>query len=304
MVLTNHIRYLLAACITFMSSAAHTGVVDFVSGIQKSVQETLSIGKIEPYIIPLEQGRLLEEKNFRQLDIGLSREQVKYLLGKPTSSPFNNDHWNYYYYNNLNSKEIKNLTVVFKNEKVFEIVIDQKTFKKFGQTEKPQVEMTDASIIQINESSDDTSRDKVITVSLQDNDYLDEELGVCVSNTFETFEDVKTLVISDESTLEIRADSQSQTGEEFLAEGNAEAERQSDMLKADKIKYITDTKNVSASGNVGYFNKEISVYSESAEYQGMDSDITFSKAKYFRSKNSGSGLSEKIIVKNHAIFNR
>ena len=296
MVLNNHISYFLAAFIALLSSSAHAGIMDFVSGIQKSVQKTLSINEIEPYIIPLEQGRLVEEKNFNQLDIGLSREQVKYLLGKPTSSPFNNDHWNYYYYNNSDSKKIKNLYLVFKNEKVFEIVIDRKTFKKFGQTEKPQVEMADASIIQINENSDNTSRDKVITVSLQDNDYLDEGLGVCVSNTFETFDDVKTLVISDESTLEIRADTQSQTGEEFLAEGNAEAERQNDLLKADKIKYYTDTKNVSASGNVGYFNKEISVYSESAEYQGIDSDITFSKAKYFRSKNSGSGLSEKIIV--------
>ncbi len=297
MVLTNHIRYLLAACIAFMSSATHAGVMDFVSGIQKSVQETLSIGKIEPYIIPLEQGRLVEEKKFRQLDIGLSREQVKYLLGKPSSSPFNNDHWNYYYYNNSNSKEIKNLSVIFRNEKVFEIVVDQNTFKKFGQTENSQLELSDTSIIEIYEKNDNTSREKVITVSLEDNDYLDEELGVCISNTFETFEDVKTLVISDESTLEIRADSQSQTGEEFLAEGNAEAERQSDLLKADKIKYFTNTKNVSASGNVGYFNAEISVYSESAEYQGMESDITFSKAKYYRSKNSGSGLSEKIIVK-------
>jgi LPS-assembly protein len=297
MVLTNHIRYLLAACIAFMSSATHAGVMDFVSGIQKSVQETLSIGKIEPYIIPLEQGRLVEEKKFRQLDIGLSREQVKYLLGKPSSSPFNNDHWNYYYYNNSNSKEIKNLSVIFRNEKVFEIVVDQNTFKKFGQTENSQLELSDTSIIEIYENNDNTSREKVITVSLEDNDYLDEELGVCISNTFETFEDVKTLVISDESTLEIRADSQSQTGEEFLAEGNAEAERQSDLLKADKIKYFTNTKNVSASGNVGYFNAEISVYSESAEYQGMESDITFSKAKYYRSKNSGSGLSEKIIVK-------
>ena len=103
--------------------------------------------------------------------------------------------------------------------------------------------------------NDNTSKDKVILVSLQDNDYLDEELGVCVSNTFETFEDVKTLVISDESTLEIRADSQSQTGEEFLAEGMLRP-KDSDMLKADKIKYYTDTKNVSASGNVGYFNEE------------------------------------------------
>ena len=297
MVLTNHIRYFLAAFMALLSSSAHAGMMDFMSGIQKSVQKTLSINEIEPYIIPLEQGRLVEEKNFKQLDIGLSREQVKYLLGEPTSSPFNNDHWNYYYYNNSNSKEIKNLYLIFKNEKVFEIVIDKKTFKKFGQTEKSQSEMSDSSIIQINNSSDNTSRVKVITLSLEDNDYLDEELGLCISNTFETFEDVKTLIVSDESTLEIRADSQSQTGEEFLAEGNAEAERQSDMLKADKIKYYTNTKNVSASGNVGYFNEEISVYSESAEYQGMDSDVTFSKAKYFRNKNSGSGLSETIIVK-------
>ena len=112
-------------------------------------------------------------------------------------------------------------------------MIDQKTFKKFGQTEKSQLEMSDSSIIQINESNDNTSGDKVIAISLGENDYLNEELGVCVTNTFETFEDVKTLVISDESTLEIRADSQSQTGEEFIAEGNAEAERESDMLKAD-----------------------------------------------------------------------
>ena len=157
--------------------------------------------------------------------------------------------------------------------------------------------MSDSSIVQVNNNDQNSPRDKVITISLNDSEYLDEESGVCKSNTFETFEDVRTLVISDESTLEIRADSQSQTGEEFLAEGNAEAERQGDMLRADKIKYLTDTKNVSASGNVSYFNEEISVYSESAEYQGMDSDITFSKAKYFRSKNSGSGLSETIIVK-------
>ena len=294
--LTNHKRYFLAAFMALLSSSAHAGIMDFVSGIQKGIEKTLSINEIKPYIIPIEQGRLVEEKNFRQLDIGLSREQVKYLLGKPSSSPFNNDHWNFFYYNNSDSKEIKNLTVKFKNEKVFEIVIDQKTFKKFGQVEKSQLEMSDAPIIQINDS-DDSLKERVISVSLQDNDYLGEELGACISNNFETFEDVKTLVIADESTLEIRADSQSQSGEEFLAEGNAEAERQRDMLKADRIKYYTDTKNVSASGNVGYFNKEISVYSESARYQGIDSDITFSKAKYFRSKNSGSGLSEQITVK-------
>ena len=201
MVMTNRIRYFFAAFIALLSSSAHADIIDFVSGIQKGIEKTLSINEIKPYIIPIEQGRLVEEKNFRQLDIGLSREQVKYLLGKPTSSPFNNDHWNYYYYNNSSSKEIKNLYLVFKNERVFEIVIDQKTFKKFGQDEKSQLEISDSSIIKINESNDNISEDKVITISLGDNDYLNDELGVCVSNTFETFEDVKTLVISDESTL-------------------------------------------------------------------------------------------------------
>ena len=100
MVLTNHIRYFLATFIVLLTPSGHASVIDFFNGIQKSVQDTLSINEIKPYIIPLEQGRLVEEKNFKQLDIGLSREQVKYLLGKPTSSPFNNDHWNYYYYNN------------------------------------------------------------------------------------------------------------------------------------------------------------------------------------------------------------
>ena len=149
MVLTNHIRYFLAAFIALLSSSAHAGIMDFVSGIQKSVQKLYRL-KIEPYIIPLEQGRLVEEKILEQLDIGLSREQVKYLLGKPTSvlsimitgitTTIT-----------IQFEKIKNLYLVFKNEKVFEIVIDQKTFKKFGQTEKSQLEMSEASIIQINE---------------------------------------------------------------------------------------------------------------------------------------------------------
>ena len=103
----------------------------------------------------------------------------------------------------IHSKEIKNLSVVFRNEKVFEIIIDQQTFKKFGQIERPKLEMSESSIVQVNNNDQNSPRDKVITISLNDSEYLDEESGVCKSNTFETFEDVRTLVISDESTLEI-----------------------------------------------------------------------------------------------------
>ncbi len=64
MVLTNYIRYFLVTFTVLLTSPAHAGIMDFVSEIQKDIQETLSVYEIEPYIIPLEQGRLLEEKNF------------------------------------------------------------------------------------------------------------------------------------------------------------------------------------------------------------------------------------------------
>jgi hypothetical protein len=41
--------------------------------------------------------------------------------------------------------------------------------------------------------------------------------------TLKRLQMLRTLIDSDETTLEIRADNQSQTGNEFKAEGNAEA---------------------------------------------------------------------------------
>ena len=83
MILNNHIKKSLAIISLIITSTVHSGVMDTFSGIQKEVEDTLSNYEIKPYIIPLEQGRLLNDENFNRLEIGLSREQVKYLLGKP-----------------------------------------------------------------------------------------------------------------------------------------------------------------------------------------------------------------------------
>ena len=56
-------------------------------------------------MIELEQGRLIDDEKFNQLDIGLSKEQVKYLLGKPVKSPFNDNQWDYYYSNNIERRK-------------------------------------------------------------------------------------------------------------------------------------------------------------------------------------------------------
>ena len=179
---------------------------------------------------------------------------------------------------------------------MFEIIIDQKLYKKFGEKESYEVNLSSVPI-EINKEDEVQNKVGVIFISLADSPKNVDELGQCKSNEYKTFSEVKTLTIADESTLEIRADNQSQTGNEFIAEGNAEAERQNDMLKASKIIYYPDTKDVTASGNVKYFNNEISVYSETAGYQGVDGDITFSRAKYFRSDDIGAGISDEIVFK-------
>ena len=128
--------------------------------------------------------------------------------------------------------------------------------------------------------------------------YLEIQFPQCMQYDFKTFADIKTLNNADESTLEIRADNQSQTEEQFIAKGNAEAERINDFLKADTISYNTNAKNLKASGNTKYFNQDITIYSKSATYKNSLDEINFSKAKYYKTDKSGSGNAEEIFIKN------
>lgn len=299
MIIRNLIKNNLAIFLFLTASTVHAGINDFIDNLSIKVQNKLSENGIKPYVIELEQGKLIDDKKFNQLAIGLSKEQIEYLLGKPTKSPFNDNQWDYYYSNNIEEDEIKSLSVYFKNEKVFKITINNKTYKVFGQIEQSEIDLSLAPMVQVIDSQEDVSKKSIIKITLEDVVNDSEELGLCKLNLYETFKDVKTLTLADESTLEIRADNQSQEGAIFTAEGNAEAERQNDMLKADKITYNTSSKKVSALGEVKYFSDEISIYSKSAEYEGNRSDIDFSEAKYFRASGIGSGISDKIIFKSN-----
>ncbi len=299
MIIKDPIKNNLAIFLFLTASTVHAGIDDFIDSLSTKVQNKLSENGIKPYVIELEQGRLIDDKKFNQLAIGLSKEQIEYLLGKPAKSPFNDNQWDYYYSNNIEEDEIKSLSVYFKNEKVFKITINNKIYKVFGQIKQSDVDLSLAPMAQVTNSQEDVSKESIIKITLEDVLNDGEELGLCKLNLYETFKDVKTLALADESTLEIRADNQSQEGTIFTAEGNAEAERQNDMLKADKITYDTSSKKVSALGEVKYFSDEISIYSKSAEYEGNKSDINFSEAKYFRASGIGSGISDKITFKSN-----
>ena len=280
------------------SQDVSSGITSFIDGISLALDKQLSEKGIKPYIIPMDQGRLLSHEKFQKIDVGLSKEQVIYLLGKPSiTSPFLDNQWNYIYFNNTNTNQAKKLSIHFKNEKVFEILINNKTTKKLNFEEISQTSLDNAPL---NDKDKNIQKEYgPIVVDIENNKLSNQIIDVCNINDFKIFQDVKTLSNADETTLEIRADNQSQTDEQFTAKGNAEAERVNDFLKADDIVYDTQSKNLVASGNVKYFNQDISIYSKNASYKTNIDEINFSKAKYYKTDKSASGNAAEIFIKDN-----
>ena len=74
------------------------------------------------YRLTVQQGNFLEKRAIDQLQVGMTRSQVRYLLGTPmVPSVFDNDRWDYLYYikrGHISKPEERQLTVFFENDKV------------------------------------------------------------------------------------------------------------------------------------------------------------------------------------------
>jgi outer membrane protein assembly factor BamE len=74
------------------------------------------------YRMPIQQGNVLDPIQVGQLETGMTRSQVLFLLGTPmVPNGFDTDRWDYYYYVQAGRKLTpysKRLTVYFKDEKV------------------------------------------------------------------------------------------------------------------------------------------------------------------------------------------
>ncbi len=78
---------------------------------------------IQPYKAPLTQGNLMTAESVNLLQEGLTKQQVRELLGPPTGQhPFMPDHWEYIYYSNVeNSKSEEHtihLAVIFDDDQL------------------------------------------------------------------------------------------------------------------------------------------------------------------------------------------
>jgi outer membrane protein assembly factor BamE len=88
--------------------------------------------------MPIQQGNFLEPRVVEKLEVGMTRAQVRYLLGTPmVPDTFDTDRWDYFYY--LKKKRIgapvqRRLTVYFANDKVAR-------FEKEGSEAAPRSEV-------------------------------------------------------------------------------------------------------------------------------------------------------------------
>ena len=77
------------------------------------------------YRLTIQQGNFLEKRAIDQLQVGMTRSQVRYLLGTPMVPPtFDNDRWDYLYYikkGRIHRAQERQLTVFFENDKVARI---------------------------------------------------------------------------------------------------------------------------------------------------------------------------------------
>ena len=74
--------------------------------------------------VTVQQGNFMEKRNTDQLAVGMTRVQVRYLMGTPmVPSTFDNDRWDYMFYLRIaRQKPIqRQLTVYFKDDKVAKI---------------------------------------------------------------------------------------------------------------------------------------------------------------------------------------
>jgi outer membrane protein assembly factor BamE len=104
------------------------------------------------YRMPIQQGNFLEKKQVDQLEPGMTRSQVMFLLGTPmVPNGFDQDRWDYYYYAKFGKRyaaDTLRLTVYFKDDKVDHVdkpaepeappvTGEQKTEAVLEATEKP-----------------------------------------------------------------------------------------------------------------------------------------------------------------------
>ncbi len=81
------------------------------------------------YQASLSQGNLLDQEDIDQIDVGMTRGQIRFLLGTAmVDDPFHENRWDYIYYLRIGRQDAvfkRWISIYFDGDKVTEIIKDQ-----------------------------------------------------------------------------------------------------------------------------------------------------------------------------------
>ena len=90
---------------------------------------TLALASGCVYQAAVSQGNLIDQEDLDQVEVGMTKNQIRFLLGTPMiDDPFHADRWDYVYYLKIgrdDAIEKRWVSVYFEDEKVSEIRRDQ-----------------------------------------------------------------------------------------------------------------------------------------------------------------------------------
>ena len=289
-----------------MSSSASANWFTSITEINllQKIKDTTNIIP-EPYKIPITQGSLIPEENILRLQSGLSKEQVKFLLGSPSFiDVFHENRWDYVYFSR-DSEEVKNIAIIFTNEKIREIIINEESVGDINTLNSDIISKNIPSL----EGQDITEKPSQEIVVAKREDFLTlrsiNKLPVCIDDEFESYESQRTLVQADEDALEVRSDEQNQDEKGvFYATGNVEIERRDDLVKSDKAQYDGDTGVLFAEGNVRYLTEDLTLYADKGGYNSQNDTVNFSSTSFYfpDQKKPGKGTADEILIDDNGVI--
>lgn len=93
------------------------------------ILSSLALASACVYRANISQGNLIDQKDLDQVAVGMTRNQVRFLLGTPMiDDPFHADRWDYVYYLKVGRKDAtfkRWVSIVFDSNAVSEIRKDQ-----------------------------------------------------------------------------------------------------------------------------------------------------------------------------------
>jgi outer membrane protein assembly factor BamE len=109
------------------SGALALSIAALLSACQQRELIVPKIPGLEPYRMTIQQGNYLSQEMVAQLKLGMTREQVRFVLGTPlVQDAFHADRWDYVFYREVPGakREQRNLSVMFEKDRLVRVIGD------------------------------------------------------------------------------------------------------------------------------------------------------------------------------------